>query len=225
MDREWYVALAEAVRRGLRVLVFPETGASDPNQHLRKALGIGEVHYGTRERRTAVFPNSFGGGTAAGMVRGVRASGTRVLIADERGEPMLVELPFGSGSVLLAGWDTGADSLDGPVHCETTREIAGHTLARLLTHLALPPPTLRTGQTFLYKELVRRGEREFLLFYSHQREPVELAARFRARGRPQRAIDLAKGKVHAIRPSPEPGWFDLALRIESRTGAYLSLEG
>ena len=223
-DWEWYLALSEAVRRGLRVLVFPETGASDPNQHLRKALGIGEVYYGTRERRTAVFPNSFGGGTAAGMARSVEASGTRVLMADERGEPMLVELSFGSGSVLMAGWDTGADSLDGSVHCETTHEIAGHTLARLLTHLALPPPTLRTGQTFLYKELVRRGERDFLLFYSHQRDPFNLTACFGPRGCPRTALDLATGRTHPVRETREAGWFEITLRIEPRTGAYLALE-
>ncbi|MFZ4694551.1 MAG: beta-galactosidase [Verrucomicrobiia bacterium] len=224
-DREWYAALAEAVRRGLRVLVFPDTGASDPNQHLRKALGIEATRYTPRERRTVAFPSSFGGGTATGLARGVRASGARILLPDDRGEALLAELPLGAGGVLLAGWDTNPDSLDGAVHCETTRGIAGHTLARLLAHLGLPPSFIRTGQAFLYKELVRRGEREFLLFYSHQREPLELTTRFRARGRPHRAIDLANGKLHAIRPSPEPGWFDLALRIEPRTGAYLSMEG
>ena len=158
------------------------------------------------------------------MARSVEASGTRVLMADERGEPMLVELSFGSGSVLMAGWDTGADSLDGSVHCETTHEIAGHTLARLLTHLALPPPTLRTGQTFLYKELVRRGERDFLLFYSHQRDPFNLTACFGPRGCPRTALDLATGRTHPVRETREAGWFEITLRIEPRTGAYLALE-
>ena len=222
-DPAWYRGLREAVEAGLTVLVFPGTGRLPvpgfPGGLLRDALGIAGVRYGERRRRAVRFPEPFGRGAAAGAAAEVMAPGD-VWLADDADAPLLVRQALGRGAVLLAGYDHAEDSLDGAYRHDRDERIGHHTLPRLLRRMGLAPARIDTGQLYISKEIVRRGEREFALFFSHLPATVRATVRVRLETPARRAFDLSTGETFILAPGAD-GWQALDLPIHPRAGRYL----
>ncbi len=225
LDEDYYRDLLDAVERGLRIAVFPRTGLGDPMHPLRAQWGLNTLRYGPREVRAVDFPASWGGGRAEGAAHSLAPEpGDEVLLRDAHGNAVALFRPRGRGGFLLAGYDAQPDSLDGAFRYDQPGLLATHTLVRLLGHLGLAADRLRTGQACCYKEFMTRGERDVLLFYSHQDAPLPVQATFRPRRPPRRVFDLAFGAAFPAAPSGDPGWFTLNLVLPPRQGLYLVLE-
>ena len=222
-DRRYYERLRDSIRQGLNVLLFPRTGSAPQTRALREILGLADVRYGDRKPVRVEFPDSFGGGAAAGAGPGVQAEG-EILLADTEGRPLLVRRPLGRGAVLLAGYDNAADSLDGAFRYDQAATLCEHTLPRLLRHLGLQPQGVESGQACLYKELLHQDDRTWLLLYSHHEGPLDLRLRCAVRTPVAQALDLATGARHPLVPAVDrPGWCDLRLTVAPHRGVYLLL--
>ncbi len=222
LDEDYYRELLDAVQRGLRVLVFPQTGRGDPLNPLRRLWGLTDVRYGSRRARAVDFPAHWGGGRVTGAASALSvAAGDEVWLRDEAGEPLMVFRPCGKGGFILAGYDAQPDSLDGDFRYDRVDDLSAHTLNRLLQHLALAPEHLRTGQACCYKEYLFSPGRDFLLFYSHHAEPRTITAEFHSPRAPQRLLELARGTWHEVQPGSAPGWYRITLTLETRRGYYL----
>jgi hypothetical protein len=218
-DAEYAEELLRAVRRGMNLLLFPDT-ATGTEHALRRALGLEEVRTTARQQREIVCPDSFGGGQLRGRARGVRAPGSVPLLCDAVGEPVLVQKRIGEGSVLLAGYDEGGDSLDAACSIHQSLSLQGHTLARLLEHLGIRPRSVDSGQACLYKEMVHLEDgRDALLLYSHRERAMDCRIRFRFRREIDGLLDLATGCEYRV--ERVDGARAVALRVEPRRGYYL----
>jgi len=226
LDDDYYSMILEAVRQGLKVLLFPRTGLGDPLNPMRRIWGLDAVAYGERRPRTVDFPESWGGGEAAGACHSVQAvSGDEVLLTDRTGEPVLVFRSFGKGGFLLAGHDAAPDSLDGPVRYDTEKNLRHHSLARLAAALGIESPRLCTGQAGVYKEYLRHpeGGGEFLLFFSHLPETLEVEVRFRPDGAASGLFELSSGDVLEVLPDRVRGWFVSNIPLIPRRGYYFKI--
>ena len=222
-DEAWYQGLRESVEQGLTVLVFPRTGRAPlpgfPDGLLRQALGITDVRYGERRRRKVRFLADFGGGAASGCASDILASG-EVWLTDDNGAPLLVRRPMGKGAVLLAGYDSGPDSLDGAYRHDLTERIGTHTLPRLLGRLGLTPDRIDTNQLYVSKQAVQRDGNEFALFFGHLPATVQADVRIRLNTPACSAYDLATGETYALETAHD-GWQRFSLPIRPREGRYL----
>lgn len=223
-DEGWYRGLRESVEQGLTLLVFPRSGRTplpgSPEGLLRGALEIADVRYGERRRRAVRFPDNFGGGRTEGCAVEVLASGD-VWLADEGGAPLLVRRSVGKGAVLLAGYDTEPDSLDGAYRHDRDERIGTHTLPRLLGRLGLTPDRVDTNQLYISKQVVQREGNEFGLFFSHLPDTIQADVRVRLNTPAPSAIDLATGETFTMDASLD-GWQRFVLPIRPREGRYLS---
>ena len=225
LDADYYACLLGAVRNGLKVLIFPDTGLGDPLNPMRRILGLDDVGYRPREPQAVEFPASWGGGAARGEARVVRGAPTdEVLLAGSDGDPIALFRPCGAGGFILAGYDAGADSLDGDFRYDTAGHLRGHTLTRLLGRFGIAPDRLRTGEICCYKEALFGTDRDFLIFYNHRTDPLPVEAEFRSERNPQTVTDLASGLCHEVRPATGPGWFRVALTVPAVAGSYLVIE-
>lgn len=225
-DEDWYRRLRDCVERGLQLLVFPNTCALGRTRHtttfLRQALGLTDVNYGTRQVRRLVYPAAFGGGAATGQAATVLGEG-EALWRDRGGAPLLLRRPLGRGAVWLAGFDNAPDSLDGAVSYRETPSLAKHTLARLAAYLGVLPRTVRSAQANVAKELVTRGQRQFLLLYSELAQVLPLRLELRLERPCRSAWDLASGERFAL-TTGQDGWARLELPCHPAQGRYLCLE-
>ena len=225
LDEAYYRELLDAVQRGMRVLVFPQTGFGDALNPLRRIWGLADVRYSVRSAHTLAYPASWGGGPARGMTCGVSvAAGDEILLQATDGEVLAVFRPCGKGGFILVGYDAQPDSLDGDFRYDQADSLASHTLTRLLRHLGLESDRLRTGQVCCYKEYLFRGDRDVLLLYSHHAQPRPLELSFRPRRTPRRVFDLAFGQAMDFSPNAEPGWFSMCLTLPANRGLYLIIE-
>ncbi len=220
-DEAYYTHLLECIHKGLHVLIFPETGSH--TRALRRVLGIENVRYGNREYRQVVFPPSFQHGEAHGCATSVRAEGTIPLLQDIKGEPVLVAKRIGKGAILLAGYDRQKDSLDGEINRENTSTIYGHTFVRLASHLHLFPAEINSHQSYIYKEIVHRRDKDYLLLYSHLKNELPLQIQIRLQHPPKRVLELGSGIEYPISRADKPGWYSLQIMLKKRRGYYLSL--
>ncbi len=224
-DCSFYEELLDAVNRGLKVLVYPETGRGDPSNPFREVCGLTGVDYGPRTIRTISFPASWGGGLARGYARTVKASADDAAwLTDSNGEPVAVFCSHGQGGFLLVGHDQGRDSLDGDIRYDRDAGLAGHTLARLLCHLDIQPGRIRTGQACCWKEYIDSPAGPCVLLYSHRESESPLDLQIRSDGRSAHAWDLATGHRYALEPGEDPSHRILRLTLSPRRGYYLLLD-
>jgi hypothetical protein len=225
LDEDFYTAMIQAVRKGLKLLVFPRTGTGDPLNPMRRIFGLDDVRYGPRKPQTVPWPAAWGGGITSGCASVVQGPETdTVLLRNSEGDPLVRFRPCGSGGFLLAGYDACPDSLDGDFRYDTALHLREHTLARLLSHLGLAPQLLRSGQTCCYKEVLFNAKRDFLLFYNHQPAPLTLQVEFQSKGQPRSALDLSTGRRQQVLPAATPGWFYFAHRIPAVAGSYMVID-
>ena len=225
LDEDYYRELLDAVERGLRIVIFPQTGRGDPLNPMRRLWGLDRITYSPRTPREVNYPTSWGGGTATGAAHGILgAAGGEVLLQDAQGEALVVFLPRGKGGFILVGYDAGVDSLDGDFRYDRTDTLARHTLVRLLGHLGLAAERLRSGQACCYKEYLFRGDHDVVLLYSHHAEARPLELEFRPRRAPRRVFDLAFGTEFPVKPAGEAGWYRLQLELPPSRGVYLVME-
>jgi hypothetical protein len=225
LDDDYYRDLLDAVRRGLRILVFPQTGRGDPLNPLRRLWALEDVAYGPRTSRTVAYPRSWGGGLATGHACSLHLQpGDEPWLRDRDGDVVAGFRPCGQGGFILAGYDAQPDSMDGPFRYDHAPDLAGHTLARLLQHLDLVADRLRTGQACCYKEYLFHGDRDVLLLYSHHATPLPLDLVFRPRRAPGSIFELAHGDCFPVQASDDPGWYHLHLTLPPNRGLYLVIE-
>lgn len=223
-DEAWYQLLRSSVEKGLNLLVFPGTCCvrkqSIETPPLRQVLDLMDVVYGPWRERTAKFHFSFGGGTVVGGASSVEGHGD-VLLEDADGAPLLVQRKLGKGSILLAGYDTSPDSLDGECDYRRDPHLREHTLCRLAGHLGIPSRVVKTGQLNVWKELLHRDGKDFLVIYSHLAAPIRQTIQVRLSHPAARVSDLATGEAWDISSRPD-GWHDVDVTLIPRTGRYLS---
>jgi len=118
------------------------------------------------------YPDRFGGGSVKGAAVSVHSPG-EVILTDSSGEPVLIRKAFGKGAVLLAGWDTSTESFEGERNYFQQPGIKDHTLVRLVSYLELEPVDVRTGQLNVWKALISRNNKDYLIIYSHLKKPVK----------------------------------------------------
>ena len=225
LDAGYYVAMLDAVERGLKVVVFPRTGLGDPLNPMRRILGIDDVSYGPRVVQEAEYPTSWGGGSAGGFASIVEGEASdQVLLRNSDNQPLALFRPRGRGGFILPGYDAGPDSFDPDFRYDRADSVGGHTLARLLHHLGIAPADLRTGQAGCYKECLFGPERDFLLFYSHLAGPLPIEAEFRSPRSPRRILELASGAWHDVAPGSTEGWFHFRLTLPPAKGQYFVVE-
>ena len=226
LDEGYYVDLLDAVGRGLKVVVFPRTGLGDPLNPLRRILGLGDLRYGTPEHQELEYPSSWGGGSGGGFFASIAGASTddQVLLRNKSGAPLALFRPHGLGGMILPGYDSRPESLDGDFRYDCADDLRGHTLARLLLHLSIAPEGLRTGQACCYKESLSTPARDFLLFYSHRAGPFEIPVTFRSGRSPQRIMELSTGRSHDVTPAADPCWFSFQLTLPSGRGQYFVVE-
>lgn len=220
-DEAWWQGLHRAVERGLEVLVFPAM-ADAQGLPFRTVFGLSGPLFGDRHARTMRWPETFRGGEAQGACRTVTADGT-VAVRDTEGHAVLVRQPHGRGALWLAGFDTQPDSLDGALCHERDATHGGHTLSRLLHHLGIVPTSVDSGGCNVWKSVVRRGQREFLLVFSHCATTLAPVFRVCSQKNLSSAWDLATGERVPIQPD-RPGWWRFTIPVHCRKGRYLALE-
>lgn len=225
LDAGYYEAMLEAVRNGLKVLIFPATGFGDPLNPMRRIFGLEDLGYGPRTEQSLTWPASWGGGTQRGCASVVRGSpDDEVLLRNADGDPLALFRPCGAGGFILAGYDSEPDSLDTDFRYDTAEHLRGHTLVRLTRHLELRPEKLTTGEACCYKEYLFGSERDFLLFYNHRPQSLTLQVEFQSDRHPRSVVDLPTGRKHQVLPAATPGWFYFAHRIPARGGSYMAIE-
>ena len=222
-DEAWYHLLRRSVEHGLNLLIFPDTAQVKPGHlphtFLRPVLELDDVQYGDKQAVDVIYPESFGGGRNSGMARAVESSGD-IMLRSSTGVPLLVRRTLGKGAVWLAGWDSAADSPDGPLSPEHTTSIEHHSLVRLARHLGLGSPRIHTGQRYLYKEWLHRDSQEFLLAYSHFEHTFELELEIKLDHFATQALDASTGEQFTLRQQPN-GRQAVTLPINPRVGRYL----
>ncbi len=223
-DENWYWLLRESVEKGLTIVVFPNTcveGRSNlPGPFLRKVMGIEDVEYGERKSREVEFPGNFGGGSAKGEAVSVSGDG-EVLLRDRNNNPVLVKRKLGKGAILLAGWDNHEDSFDGKLNYFKQERIGTHMLVRLAQALGLSPLEISSGQLNIYKALVRREDKEYLLLYSHLDHEVVQEFKVKLNTPAREGYDLASDEIIPVR-ALGGGWYSITLTVLPRTGRYIS---
>jgi len=171
------------------------------------------------------YPASWGGGSGSGIFASIAGAPTdQVLLRNKSGAPLALFRPHGLGGIILPGYDSLPDSLDGGFRYDCADHLRGHTLARLLHHLGIVPEGLRTGQACCYKESLSTPARDFLLFYSHRAEPFEIPVTFRSSRSPRCIMELSAGRLHDIIPADDPGWFSFQLTLRPGRGQYFVVE-
>ena len=225
LDEGYYADMLDAVSRGLKVVVFPRTGFGDPLNPLRRILGLGDVRYSSPEHQELEYPASWGGGSGSGVFASIAGASTdEILLRNKSGTPLALFRPHGLGGVILPGYDSLPDSLDGDFRYDGADHLRDHTLARLLLHLGIVPEALCTGQACCYKESLSTPARDFLLFYSHRDGPFEIPVTFRSSRSPQRIMELSSGRSHDVVPAGDPGWFSFKLTLPPARGQYFVVE-
>ena len=223
-DEEWYWLLRLAVEKGLRVLISPQTAAPNATlvrrTFLRQVFGIETVTYAPPDHQRVLFPESFGGGELAGTIRHVQADGN-VLLRSAAGGAVLVEQPFGKGAVLLAGYDDKFAT--GEMNCEQISHLRAHPLHRLCAHLGIDGKQLRTDGLYAFKEVVQKDGADFLLLFSHYRQPITNTTQVRLPRPYTQAVDLATDQVIALTPAAN-GWSNLTVQLNPRQGRYLAMK-
>lgn len=225
LDDDYYAGMLDAVKRGLKVLVFPRTGLGDPLNPMRRILGLDNLSYGTRAMQAMGFPSSWGGGSTSGFASTiVGGPSDQVLLQNSEGRPLALFRPCGLGGFILPGYDATPDSFDADFRYDRAASVSGHTLARLLLHLDIAPPDVRTGQAGCYKEFLITPERDFLIFYSHLGRSLKIETEFRSARNPHRIQELASGTWHDVSPSGTDGWFHFPLTLPTAKGHYFVIE-
>lgn len=219
-EADYWQHIMDCVRSGLKVLLFPRTGQSRSMFALRRELGLEEVRYGVRSNARVTWPDSFGGGMSEGAIEGVEDPQGKIILSTEDGRSLLVEHCVGKGAILLAGFDSGTDSLDGTFNYTTARRSKAHSLSRLLGYLGHLPDEIETDQLCVWKQILRRDEHECLLLYSHMETPVTQDISFRSRQPVHEILDLASGQTFSPRPAGRPGWYHVSLTLLPRVGFY-----
>lgn len=191
-----------------------------PLTFLRQILKLDDVRYGESRPCKITWPLTFAGGESAGNARTVLAEG-EVLVRDTAGLPILVQRPYGRGSILLAGYDCESDSPDGDHRYERDAYIGQHSLNQLCLHLGIVPRNLRTGQLFVAKEVLTRAGKDYLIMFSHLPETIMASAQVKLNKPSTHAYDLATGQRFPVKPHPE-GWVSLEIPLHTRVGRYLS---
>jgi len=225
LDEGYYADMLDAVSRGLKVVVFPRTGLGDSLNPLRRILGLGDVRYGPPEHQELEYPASWGGGSGSGVFASIAGASTdQILLSNKSGAALALFRPHGLGGMILPGYDSLPDSLDGDFRYDCADHLHDHTLARLLLYLGIVPEALRTGQACCYKESLSTPARDFLLFYSHRAEPFEIPVTFRSSRSPRRIMELSSGRLHDVSPAVDPGWFSFQLTLPPGRGQYFVVE-
>ncbi|MFZ4773974.1 MAG: beta-galactosidase [Terrimicrobiaceae bacterium] len=225
LDGEYYSDMLDAVKRGLKVVVFPRTGLGDPLNPMRRTLGLHDVDYGPRVLQAMEYPASWGGGSASGFASIVEgAPGDQVLLRNSEDRPLAVFRPCGLGGFILTGYDSAPDSFDADFRYDRADCLSRHSLARLLLHLDIVPADLRTGQAGCYKECLFSAERDFLLFYSHLAGPLPINVQFGSSRSPRRILELSSGAWHDVSPGSADGWYQFFLTLPPAKGHYFVIE-
>ena len=223
-DEHWYWLLRESVEKGLILLIYPNSCqlGRTPVQltFLRQVMGLMDVRYGEKKVRKINYPESFGGGSAKGSAVSVHSPGEDIL-KDSSGEPVLVRRPIGKGAVLLAGWDTSAGSIDGERNYFLQPHINDHSLVRLVKYLGLEPVDVKTGQFNVWKGLISRNGKDYLIVYSHLKKPVKQTFTLKLQKPAKSAYDLATGETFPVK-SIGDGWYSLTVTVKTRQGRYFS---
>jgi hypothetical protein len=225
LDEAYYQAILQAVAKGLKVVVYPSTGLGDPLNPMRRLWGLEDVSYGERVESTVTFPESWGGGSAAGFCQPVYGGkGDTVLLATNAAQPVSLYRPHGKGGFVLVGFDSREDSLDAAIRHDATPHLRSHTLARMLQHFGIANPRLSTDQATCYKEFLTKGDTEFLVFYSHLSDVLELPLRFKTAQQPSHLLDLSSGMSIPVLPTEDPGCFTASFSLPPQRGFYLMLK-
>lgn len=224
LDEDYYTGIFEAVKKGLKVLIFPATGFGDPLNPMRRIFGLEDICYGPRVAQTVQWPSNWGGGMQSGCARALQGATTdEVMLQNATGDPLALFRPCGAGGFILAGYDAEPDSFDVDFRYDKAAHLREHTLVRLLNHLDLKPENLKTGQACCYKERMSGAGREFLLFYNHQSQRMELQVEFPSDRNPRSALDLSTGKNYPVLPASAEGWFRIELSAAPVAGCYLAI--
>jgi hypothetical protein len=223
-DEHWYWLLRESVEKGLTIIVFPNTcmpgKTKVPSCFLREVLELDDVSYSERTHRKVKFPDNFGGGSTTGQAVTVNSDG-EVLLTDTNNEPILVKRKFGKGAIILAGWDNSEDSFDGKLNYFEQERINKHTLVRLAGALQINPECIGSGQLNIYKSLLRRENKEYLILFSHLKHEVVQEFKIKLKNPSREAYDLASGKVYPVKAIGD-NWYTVRLPVFPRIGVYLS---
>jgi hypothetical protein len=225
LDDGYYSEMLDAVKRGLRVVVFPRTGFGDPLNPMRQILGLRDLNYGLPVLQAMKFPHSWGGGSAGGIASVIKGRpDDQVLLSSNHGRPLALFRSCGLGGFVLPGYDTSPDSLDAEFRYDCSTTLCGHSLARLLQHLGLAPADLRTGQSCCYKECLFSEKRDFLLLFSHLPSSLSIDVDFRSSRSPRRIFELSSGTWHDVLPGSTDGWFHFPLTLPPGKGHYFVVE-
>ena len=223
-DEQWYWLLRESVEKGLTIVVFPNTcvegRSAIPLSFLREVMDLQDVKYGERKVRELEFPKNFGGGIEKGQAVSVISVG-EVLLTDNNNEPILVKKTFGKGAILLAGWDNKDDSFDGKLNYSEQDRIGNHTLVRLANSMNLVSQDVQSDQLNIYKALVKRNDKDYLLLYSHLNLDVAQEYKVKLQGPSKLAYDLATGDTFPVKDIGS-GWYSLPILVKPRMGRYIS---
>ncbi len=223
-DEQWYWLLRESVEKGPDHCRF--------SQHLRGRQNAGPHHlpekgHGARrcdlwrkEDERGELPGRFWRGKHEGQC-GFRSGEGEVMLRDAGGDPVLVRRPYGKGAIILAGWDNHEDSFDGKLNYFKQDRIGKHTLVRLAMALDLEPLEIRSDQLNIYKALVRRENKEYLLLYSHLEEAVTQEFKIKLNTPAGKGYDLATGETFPVKDIGG-GWYSITLTVKPRTGRYIS---
>lgn len=225
LDEAYYHDLLEAIRRGLKVLLFPRTGIGDPQNPLLRILRLTNIAFGPRCPRTVNFPPSWGGGVGSGMAASIFSDrDDRPLLVDQSGEAITIFRPEGAGGLILAGYDPEEDSFDGTLTITESPDFRRHTLSRLLTHLGIGADTLATGQANLQKELLFGSRQNCLTIFNNHVRRFPLRAEVQCGASPAGAFELATGRLVPLLPGEKPGWRILETTLEPLRGHYFLID-
>jgi hypothetical protein len=218
IEQEWYELLYKSVEKGLNVLIFPKTCCS-PLTHLRTQFNLEDVKYRARKMRTVHCPDEFGGGTIKGKASSIICNGVPVL-KDEYGESILVRIPVGKGSILLAGWDTASDSFDSmQLNCEETENLSGHTLQRLCKFYELDNHIINTDGLYAWKEILYKDNKIFMLIFSHYKQDIEQTIEVELPQQYTKAVDLATNEEYPL--TLKNNKYSFTITLKTRQGRYL----
>ena len=220
-DRAWWQRLYAATSQGLNLLVFPAM-VKATGIPFRETFGLSAVKYGDRTTQTVRWPDAFGGGASRGKCCAVDVAG-EVVVRDSEGRPVLVKHASGKGAIWFAGYDTAPDSLDGPLCYEKDHDYDAHTLTRFLKAAGLSSPSMNSGNVNAWKSVVRSGDREFLVVFSHREASFTAAFEIASRRPLSGALDLATGERFPVTPVDSGRW-RIDLPVHGRQGRYLYCE-